>query len=83
MIALPSHGQDTAAVKLIVTGQAGPPILGCVAGGDVFGKQARLVFAEFLPFLLVFPLMHSSVGVTIGGLWIFLGLFVVHIALWG
>lgn len=63
MIALPLHGQDTAAVKL-VTGQAGPPILGCVAGGDVFGKQARPVFAEFLPFLLVFPLMHASVGVT-------------------
>lgn len=38
------------------------------AGGDVFGKQARLVFAEFLPFFLVFPLEvgPSGVGVTIG-----------------
>lgn len=56
MIALPLHGQNTAAVEPVVTGQAGPPILNLVAGGDVFGKQARLVFAEFLPFLLVFPL---------------------------
>lgn len=56
MIALPLHGQNTAAVEPVVTGQAGPPILSLVAGGDVFGKQARLVFAEFLPFLLVFPL---------------------------
>lgn len=55
MIALPLHGQNTAAVEPVVTGQAGPPILNLVAGGDVFGKQARLVFAEFLPFLLVFP----------------------------
>lgn len=55
MITLPLHGQNTAAVELIVTGQAGPPILGFVAGGDVFGKQARLEFAEFLPLLLVFP----------------------------
>lgn len=28
VIALPLHGQNTAAVKLIVTGQAGPLILG-------------------------------------------------------
>lgn len=83
MIALPLHGQNTAAVELVVTGQAGPPILGCVAGGDVFGKQARLVFAEFLPFLLVFPLLHSSVGVTIFRLWVFLGFFVIpHCSLW-
>lgn len=54
VIALPSHGQNTAAVKRIVTGQAGP-LIHCVARGDVFGKQARLVFAEFLLFLLVFP----------------------------
>lgn len=65
MIALPLHGQYTAAVEPVVTGQAGPPIL-YIAGGDVFGKQARLVFAEFLPLLLVFPLKcHSSVGLTI------------------
>lgn len=51
VIALPSHGQNTAAVKLIVTGQAGPLIL-VGARGDVFGKQARLsMFAEFLFFL--------------------------------
>lgn len=62
MIALPLHGQNTAAVELVVTGQAGPPILGYVAGGDVFGKQARLAFAEFLPFLLVFPLMALQCG---------------------
>jgi len=54
VIALPSHGQNTAAVKPIVTGQAGPLILS-QARGDVFGKQARLVFAEFLLFLWVFP----------------------------
>ena len=28
VITLPSHGQNTAAVKLLVTGQAGPLILG-------------------------------------------------------
>lgn len=60
MIALPLHGQNTAAVEPVVTGQAGPPILSLIAGGDVFGKQARLVFAEFLPFLLVFPLKNST-----------------------
>lgn len=38
------------------------------AGGDVFGKQARLVFAEFLPFLLVFPLVALQCGVNdLGG----------------
>ena len=41
VIALPSHGQNTAAVKLIVTGQAGP-LIHLFARGDVFGKQARL-----------------------------------------
>lgn len=64
VIALPSHGQNTAAVKPIVTGQAGPLML-WFARGDVFGKQARLVFAEFLLFLWVFPWGHSCVGVTI------------------
>lgn len=64
MIALPLHGQNTAAVELVVTGQAGPLILNYVAGGDVFGKQARLVFAEFLPFLLVFPLIAFQCGVN-------------------
>lgn len=54
VITLPSHGQNTAAVKLLVTGQAGP-LIHWFARGDVFGKQARLVFAEFLLFLLVFP----------------------------
>lgn len=57
MIALPLHGQNTAAVKLAVTGQAGPLIL-IYARGGVFGKQARLVFlifAEFLLTLLVYP----------------------------
>jgi len=42
---LPLHGQDTAAVKL-VTGQDVPPIDG--SGGNVFGKQSELRFAEFL-----------------------------------
>jgi len=42
VITLPSHGQNTAAVKHIVTGQAGPLILIRLARGDVFGKQARL-----------------------------------------
>lgn len=64
VIALPLHGQNTAAVKLIVTGQAGPLIFGG-SRGDVFGKQARLVFAEFLLFLLVFPGLHTSVGLTV------------------
>lgn len=54
VIALPLHGQNTAAVKHIVTGQAGPLMLG-VSRGDVFGKQARLMFAEFLLSLFVFP----------------------------
>jgi len=44
------------------------------AGGDVFGKQARLMFAEFLPFLLVFPLIIAlQCGVNDWGLlWGFL-----------
>lgn len=48
MIALPLHGQNTAAVKPSeVTGQAGPLIV-LIARGDVFGKQAGLELAEFL-----------------------------------
>lgn len=65
MIALPSHGWVPRPLN-IVTGQVGPPIYSSFAGGDVFGKQARLVFAEFLPFLLVFPWWLTSVGLTIG-----------------
>jgi len=42
---LPLHGQGTAAVKLYVTGQAGPLIN---ARGDVFVKQAKPRVAEFL-----------------------------------
>lgn len=64
VIALPSHGQNTAAVKQIVTGQAGPLIFNFTRG-DVFGKQARLMFAEFLLFLLVFPWGHTCVGLTV------------------
>lgn len=64
MITLPLHGQDTAAVELVVTGQAGPSIH-VLAEGDVFGKQARFMFAEFLPLLLVFPCRRSSVGITV------------------
>jgi hypothetical protein len=41
---LPLHSQDTAAVK-IINGQALPTRL---AVGDVFGKQAGGVFAEFI-----------------------------------
>lgn len=52
MITLPLHGHDTAAVK-IITGQARPLILG-VARGDVFGKQAKFLVAEFLFNLLIF-----------------------------
>lgn len=40
VIALPSHGQSTAAVKHGVTGQAGP-LMVSISRGDVFGKQAR------------------------------------------
>lgn len=64
VITLPSHGQNTAAVKLIVTGQAGP-LMFKFARGDVFGKQARLGFAEFLLLFKVFPREHSCVGLTI------------------
>lgn len=36
------------------------------ARGDVFGKQAGLVLAEFLLLLSIFPLVvHTSVGLTV------------------
>lgn len=35
------------------------------ARGGVFGKQARLVFAEFLLSLLIYPYRHTSVGLTV------------------
>jgi hypothetical protein len=49
VIMLPLHSQNTAAVK-IISGQAVPPKK---AGGDVFGKQAGGVFAEFIGNILV------------------------------
>lgn len=45
MIMLPLHGQDTAAVEYIITGQDGPVIF---STGGVFVKQAEYRFAEFL-----------------------------------
>lgn len=45
------------------------------ARGDVFGKQAGFKFAEFLLLFLIFPEMHSCVGLTvifISGLVVFL-----------
>jgi len=53
------------------------------AGGDVFGKQARLVFAEFLPFLLVFPIFTFRCGVNDVGVWKFLVILYNHSALFG
>lgn len=50
---LPLHGQDTAAVKL--DHWAGNASNTIYARGDVFGKQARFVFAEFLLLFLIFP----------------------------
>lgn len=44
---LPSHGQDTAAVELSSHWAGRTPYVYC-PGGDVFGKQAKLKFAEFL-----------------------------------
>lgn len=58
VITLPSHGQNTAAVKAMSQGRRDLLYWG-QAGGDVFGKQARLVFAEFLLLLYVFPLAHQ------------------------
>jgi len=43
---LPLHGQGTAAVERIVTGQGVPLIK--VSSGNVFDKQSEHVFAEFL-----------------------------------
>lgn len=51
---LPSHGQNTAAVELW-RHWAGSASNTRHARGDVFGKQARFVFAEFLLLFLVFP----------------------------
>jgi hypothetical protein len=44
VIMLPLHSQNTAAVK-IISGQAVPAK---IATGDVFGKQAGGLFAEFI-----------------------------------
>jgi len=38
----------------LVTGQAGLPIKSDFSGSDVFGKQAKLIFAEFLLLSLLF-----------------------------
>lgn len=52
VITLPSHGQNTAAVKHLSQGRR--DLFYYNARGDVFGKQARLVFAEFLLIPYVF-----------------------------
>uniref|UniRef100_A0A0E9VXM3 Uncharacterized protein n=1 Tax=Anguilla anguilla TaxID=7936 RepID=A0A0E9VXM3_ANGAN len=64
MITLPSHGQVyRGPFKLLwFTGRAEPLVLPLSARGDVFGKQAGLVFAEFLLLLLVFPLGTPVLG---------------------
>lgn len=65
VIALPSHGQSTAAVEQYCH-WAGGTSYTVFSRGDVFGKQARLIMvAEFLLFLLVFPYRHTSVGLTV------------------
>lgn len=74
VIALPLHGQNTAAVKLLSQGRQDLLFISFARGG-VFGKQARLVFAEFLLFLLVFPCKQASVGLTVV-CWKFFLLFV-------
>lgn len=48
VIALPLHGQNTAAVKLVSHRAGGTSYFFKFARGDVFGKQARLRVAEFL-----------------------------------
>ncbi len=58
---LPLHGQDTAAVE-VYTHWAGVASNICYARGDVFGKQAGFVFAEFLLFLLIFPVGTPVLG---------------------
>ena len=50
MIMLPLHGQNTAASNT------------SNARGDVFGKQAGFVFAEFLLLLLIFPWCTPVLG---------------------
>lgn len=65
VITLPSHGYDTAAVKHSGHRAGGTSNTFFLARGDVFGKQAGLVFAEFLLLLLVFPLLHACVGLTV------------------
>lgn len=47
MIMLPLHGQNTAAVERLVTGQAVPPILGMLEVMFLVNRRG-LVFAEFL-----------------------------------
>ena len=49
MITLPSHGQDTAAVKLVSPGRW-DLLFFIFARGDVFGKQARLVLPSSFSF---------------------------------
>lgn len=65
VIALPLHGQNTAAIKLC-HGAGGTSYIEN-SRSYVFGKQARLysIFAEFLLFLFIFPIMHSGVGLTV------------------
>lgn len=76
VIALPSHGQNTAAVKHIVTGQAGPLI--CYLQEAMFLVNRRgLVFAEFLLFLLVFPCKHTGVRLTVWYVEAFLVIFLL------
>lgn len=58
---LPLHGQDTAAVK-VLTHWAGVASNSCYARGDVFGKQAGFMFAEFLLFFLIFPISTPVSG---------------------
>ena len=55
VIALPLHGQNTAAVKHMVTGQAGPLMLLFREAMFLVNRRGLCVFAEFLLFLLVFP----------------------------
>lgn len=64
VIALPLHGQNTAAVKHIVTGQAGP-LIHCLQEAMFLVNRRGSVFAEFLLFFLVFPGGHASVGLTV------------------
>lgn len=58
---LPLHGQDTAAVEQKCH-WAGIASNTCHARGDVFGKQAGFMFAEFLLLVLVFPYCTPGLG---------------------